>query len=478
MTGILLHRGVDIIGVDANMALIRRNKGPDGSLNEWAGLTDDVKSKRSASGRMIRPLARLVFIAVALLVLADTESITTTTTSTKEGGIVLAKGVILHIDWHGREEGSDDVSVGLHHATLTVPKDCPYPRVQVRLRGSTLEAIPLTPHTGNEWKGSFSTPVNGTYAVDARWYGCHHGQQDWTSPREKPTVNVKGSNTADLDHPPRSFWLVKNFVTKDEIPNDYVWVKDLQPSTLLNSTIDNIDIGSSIVAKEGTPIPPIFDDLSNYELLCWVGSQSAEQLHESFRSLRPQLFPSQRPFKFHYYNVTDFAHPDKDWDETNKLRFRKCKNILISVDEPENPDLSQEEYKHQVKTFLNHMVKCFDDETFPIWMLTVNKAPSNLCHSPTIVSSHHPCNDALFDLFSFRQKLPERVKLMVNTDLTEPMFGEDWHHVAPVIAMRIFALAGAQVQVWRDAGQRGTVKGLVRNGVTEPNIDFKPYDFS
>jgi hypothetical protein len=67
---------------------------------------------------------------------------------------------------------------------------------------------------------------------------------------------------------------------------------------------------------------------------------------------------------------------------------------------------------------------------------------------------------------------------MVNTDLTEPMFGEDWHHVAPVIAMRIFALAGAQVQVWRDAGQRGTVKGLVRNGVTEPNIDFKPYDFS
>ena len=178
--------------------------------------------------------------------------------------------------------------------------------------------------------------------------------------------------------------------------------------------------------------------------------------------------------------MDDFQKPDQGWATESKLKFRKCKNIIVSVDELKNA-LSQDEYKQQVSTFLKHLVKMFDDDTFPIWMLTVNlpSVPNatSMCTGPKRRTNHHPCNDALFDLFGAGKAFPDRVRLLDNTDLTDPLLDEGLQDSVAVIAMRIFAIAGQQVHTWRQSNQRGTVEGLIRNGTLEPNIVFTVYDF-
>jgi len=134
-----------------------------------------------------------------------------------------------------------------------------------------------------------------------------------------------------------------------------------------------------------------------------------------------------------------------------------------------------------VAIFLGHLVKIFDDATFPIWMLTVNLPSTStvpMCTSPFRRTNHHPCNDALFDLFA-TSPFPDRVLLLDNTDLTSPLLEEDGlRDAVAVIAMRIFAIAGDQVKSWRKASQKGVKDGLQRNGKIEPNIDYPIYDFN
>jgi hypothetical protein len=224
-----------------------------------------------------------------------------------------------------------------------------------------------------------------------------------------------------------------------------------------------------------------FTQLSNYEVVCWIGSKSAEDIWGSFKSLRGQLFPHQRPFKFHYYPATSFTQPDPDkgWSTS----FRKCKHILISLDEPDEP-LSQLEYKNQVTTFINHLLNAFDEEhTFPalIWMFTTMESPVDTknCHDAYMerTSTEHPCNDVLKSMFR-SSPFPSRVRLLDNTDLTSAKMGEDRESILAAIALRVFVFVGHQVKVWRDVGQVGGIKGLTKNGVTEPNYELVSYDWT
>jgi hypothetical protein len=210
-----------------------------------------------------------------------------------------------------------------------------------------------------------------------------------------------------------------------------------------------------------------------------MGNDSMSRIRGEFLAMRRALFSSQRPFKFQYYNISTFERPDREWALTVKQRVRKCKHILVSMDDLRE-SLSQDEYKLQVTTFLRHLTKVIDDDTFPIIMFTVNEPPMHAsnCHTPSMArSTDHPCNDVLKHLFRPESKLfPDRVRLLDNTDLSLPQFGENRQDIAAVIALRVYVLVGKQVADWRAMGQYAMMDRMHRNKTLEPTEVFVPYD--
>jgi hypothetical protein len=210
-----------------------------------------------------------------------------------------------------------------------------------------------------------------------------------------------------------------------------------------------------------------------------MGNDSMSKIRGEFMAMRKALFAQQRPFKFHYYNISTFERPDRNWAKATKERVRKCKHILVSMDDLRE-SISQDEYKAQVSTFLRHLTKVIDDDTFPIIMLTVNEPPMHAsnCHTPSMArSTDHPCNDVLKHLFRPESKqFPDRVRLLDNTDLSLPQFDENRRDITAVIALRVYVLVGKQVADWRAMGQHGMIDGLHRNNTVEPNENFVPYD--
>ena len=101
---------------------------------------------------------------------------------------------------------------------------------------------------------------------------------------------------------------------------------------------------------------------------------------------------------------------------------------------------------------------------------TVNTNFEKACHLPTKQTHHHPCNDALFEIFE-ENILPSNVRLVDNTDVSNAQMGENSKDAAATIAMQISALIGKQVDTWRAAGQMGVKKGLIRgsNGLSRGN---------
>lgn len=397
----------------------------------------------------------------------------------------LASGVTL-IMGLSRPGGYKDVlSMGPHKVAIIFPPECENPRALIRVIGDALVSVPLKPTDQFEWSGTFSFPVEGTYRLDCRWQGCD-ASATWSSFQSPLNLTVTGSRrSSSLSRKSEPLfgegvWLSSmKFKIEGSSPSPYIWHDPkLTPETATLIKVTNSQ-GTSLISKEGSFIPDKFRALSNYELVCWVGSNSAASIHKAFLSIRPALFRNQRLFKFHYYNVTSFKDPDKHWDESTKKRFRKCKIILVSVDQLDSP-VTQAQYKSQITTFVGHLLKAIIDETFPIWIVTVNEPPmmaSSMCNSPAAWSGNHPCNDALFALFA-ESTFPSRVNLMDVTDLINPQFGENYWDSVAVIAMRVFTVVGYQVAEWRQAEQIGTNIGLLRDGRLLPNPPEIPYDWS
>jgi hypothetical protein len=241
------------------------------------------------------------------------------------------------------------------------------------------------------------------------------------------------------------------------------------------------------------------------------------QIHAMFLELRPHIAPAQRPFKFHWYEMTSFTNPDQGWTDENKKRLRKCKHMLVSLDDFANAtSTSQTQYVQQLTTFVGHLLHVMNDDTFPIRLLTWTTPPppptannnsntnnyNNRCQEDRFLprTTDHPCNDVIKHLFASNKGsvaaaaaagFPERVKLLDNTDLSLPWAyvslpgeqGQDDQQqqqqaedlILANIALRIFVVAGKQVADWRAVGQYGKVDGLHRNGKIEPNFELVPY---
>lgn len=322
--------------------------------------------------------------------------------------------------------------------------------------------------------------------MDARWYGCDpvRGGDLWTPLSGKIQFKVRSISTSinnDLKNGDfaKSAWISTEGMQLETYPQaSYVWAK---PSKEIGPTEKVIYLPETAVVVQGTASEPNgfyhFHDLGNYEIVCFMGSKSMSDIRDKFLALRPSVSGAQRPFKFHYYNVTDLSHPDKSWDLETKKRVRKCKHILLSIDEPEQP-MSQSIYREKIRRFVGHLLKLMNDETFPIWIFTVNEPPmvATNCLEPVMRrSTDHPCNDVLKDLF-VSHSFPNRVHLLDNTDLTLPMFEEGRDDILAVIALRVFVIVGKQVMEWRAMGQRGMIDGLHRNGTVEANFELIPYN--
>ena len=475
------------------MALIRRPK--KGSSSSDVFHDEGSYGNRERKGVDVGLVLFLLCGALAMA-FALTQEHQAATKRTQIEGIkqILEDGVILSLEMDRENEFS--VTLGPHKARLAIAKKgCPNPRLWMRLVGTALVSIPMEPENDdkNRWSASFTFPLKGEYHLEVRWYGCSEEETPFTTLAQPISFTVKGgvsqaySLTTRSSNPeifPVGFWVSKRkFKNAVSIHSPYVWYSESKKGTLPSATphlLAETTLGISSVAIEAYEVSINgFRDLSNYELVCWVGSSSAKFIRDAFLSLRAQIDEQQRPFKFHYYPLNDFSHADKDWED-RRGTFRKCKNVLISVDELPD-DVSQAEYKKQVEHFMHQVVKCLHDDTFPIWMFTVNNAPmigpSKMCHAPSRHTHNHPCNDALFELFDRSKRFPPQVKLLDNTDLTDPQFGDNMNDVHAVIAMRIFALVAAQVDQWRSIDQKGLKEGLMRNGTLEPNQSQEDYVF-
>ena len=390
-------------------------------------------------------------------------------------------GVHLSLEFDGLEGDSKVISLGPHRATLTLAKSCACPGLWLRMEGDALAVIVMYEKNQYIWEGAFTIPVAGDFSFISYWYGCDGNER--TLQQRKGLLNLvaRGKSFSDpsSNRPflPSSIWLPsKKFTQVKELKQPYVWHNpevSFQGARVLKTS-------DSFITSDSATYPDTeyyqFKELSNYELVCWVGGESAELLQQSFLQLRSLVNVHQRPFKFHLYGSRSFSNPDTTWTEEAKKKFRKCKHILISMDQLDTP-CTQPEYTEQVKKFIGHLLNAFPDDTFPIWMFTVMEspvAPTN-CVEPVLPrSSHHPCNTALLELFR-SSPFPERVRLMEATDISLPQLGENSKDVATAIALRIFVLVGKQVADWRSHNQIGTVNGLQRGQHLEPNFELVPY---
>mmetsp|Transcript_34033 Transcript_34033/g.81804 ORF Transcript_34033/g.81804 Transcript_34033/m.81804 type:complete len:560 (+) Transcript_34033:97-1776(+) len=456
-------------------------------------------------------------------------------------------GVDLFVDLQtisSSSSSSTTISGGPHRTFLVISSKVGCTAVSdvkfwLQYEGDAMGTVILAAGDTNEWTGDVSFPISGSYQLVSYYAGCGGEMNakvsrvvlkdgltvvvDNTNYVESTNVIGSGedSSSSNIVDPyftstlfPKATWVASHKLdsTIDSKTIPYIWHDPSQPGGDVASNF--IKTSTVSVSKQGATFKETgffsFPKLSNYELVCWVGSQSALAAKEAFGKLRPTIASNQRPFKFHYYNTSSFVHPETDWVGDHETRIRKCKHLLVSIDEIKNDldgsgtnkPLTQQQYADQVTTFLHHLEKAFPDETFPIWIFTLNESPitPTNCVSPYYLpwTSHHPCNDVLFDLFTRTDptmtttgtKFSSRVHLLDNTMISLPqsilrsssttssrndvdLISKDV--VATTIALRIYVLVGRKVKEWRDARQIGLIDGLHRGDNVEPNFELVPY---
>jgi hypothetical protein len=400
----------------------------------------------------------------------------------------------ISFDWNKVDaDGSDRMALGPHGVEIVAT--CPNAIFYAYLGKDILVDVPLIEKNPMHWVGKFSVPIKGQYEFKVKSSGC---KDDTIIDSTILSFEAVGTMSMDDSMSERKGNLGKTLISQgawistskvqidssesEQKPANYVW---LNPNLVQDKKqVKGIAGASAFVAKEGSVTEENgffeFHKLSNYEIVCFFGSESANDIFGSFKSLRGNLFPHQRPFKFHYHEVNDFINPDKNWTDGDKSVFRKCKHVLISIDEPESP-LSQMEYKSKMITLIKHLTLAFNDETFPLWIFTTMESPINSknCHSPNGQRrSEHPCNVALKELFQ-NSPFSSRVRLLDNTDVTNPQIGGLLKaDILAAIALRIYIIVGYQVKEWRANNQVGHVKGLTKGDKEIPNFDLVPYDFT
>ena len=257
---------------------------------------------------------------------------------------------------------------------------------------------------------------------------------------------------------------------------------------------------TSLSSNSETSLIRYFNQLSNYELVCWMGDQDAERYFRAFMRLYP-LLGSQRPFKFKYLRLTDISEPIKHFSETDHNTYNKCKIFFISYGIDQfNADVTYNAnlYGQEVKSLLWHISKSHSALYGRSWFLSPRsstKYPDMTTICTASVQDKTPdriyaANEELHRIFDdTTQRDFEHIHFMDNSDITEAFWNtplsedisNNQHIVESQItfnvAMRCIEKIALTVKDWRFNGQIGNINGLMKNGALIPNDElFKhPY---
>ena len=210
------------------------------------------------------------------------------------------------IEWDQSLKIAGSKTRGPHH--IHIITSCPQTIPYVIVGGDVFQSIKLSENKHMTWSGEFVIQSIGTFELKLIGLSC----------KSTEMLNIKiqdfeikddSIQTSDVEIEPvykkltgemfsNGAWIASSKLniepTSDIQPATYVWTNP----ALGNGAVKGIDGVKSFVVKEGSLTEENgfyeFKQLSNYELVCFFGSQSAKDLHESLLSLRPKLFPHQR----------------------------------------------------------------------------------------------------------------------------------------------------------------------------------------
>jgi len=411
---------------------------------------------------------------------------------------------------------------------------CPRPTVRLRLVGPEIHVFPV--FTLDSYQSPLDVDIQssslllGVYKVEATLRRCNEGGNamrtmnecrfeseikwnnslnigsydgnDWAwvhSPKCSSNLN-EGQRSLECEQPDGHFnegeyvFMEIDRDTKSPKQNNLVTLKDgvtalAKPTTLLATSDD-----SSLFK--------FFNQLSNYELVCWLGDSDAEEYFRSFMGLFPRMGSGQRPFKFKFLTLKDISDPTKDFSDTSHQTFNKCKIFFISYGiDRFDAGISPKLYHQEVEMLLNHIEQSQPEKT--AWFLSSRSSPSidentsghaTSCVEGSVMQTRSPDRIHAFNEESRRifhaRKTESHIHYMDNSHITEAFSHivqtneentKNQHmtesHITAAVAMQCMEMIALQVKAWRSQNQIGTVHGLMKNGTLIPNDELfkEPY---
>ena len=426
---------------------------------------------------------------------------------------------------------------------------CPRPTVRLRLVGPEIYTFPIITLDSNSASLSSDNGVHelevdiprlhlltGTYNVEANILRCHQDEVKTTFSKDSNTTtstscafqnhnwineisigkfNENSHNQWSWVYCPRcdgghrspkcaqngtvhkqEDYVLMDIDRETKIPVYNKLVTFLNEGTITLSTPNSLLPASD--DNQGTSNVQYFNQLSNYELVCWLGDEDAKRYWHSFLNVYP-LFGSrgQKPFKFKYIRLPDISEPTKYIKE---MTYDKCKILFISYGlERFDAGIALGDYREEVQTLLKHIEKSHPDQTFPVWVLSPRSDTSipektTGCVEATGYPDRTP--DRMYNYIAEVRKIfngtqgkfepDSRTHFMDNSDITEAFW-----HIHNIVAtkdsasrtsrtmeaLRCMEKIAQTVKAWRSVNQIGTLNGLMKEGTLTPNdILFKdPY---
>ena len=344
---------------------------------------------------------------------------------------------------------------------------------------SSTDITPSCTNNESEFNHMIRVQRNDTKNIDPTWAWASTSK-DGTIPKQMDYVFT------EID---------KEFYSP--IYNNLITVKDA------NGIDITLSRPASLSSNSETSLIKYFNQLSNYELVCWIGDEDAEMYFRAFMRLYP-LLGSQRPFKFKYLKLTDISEPIKHFSETDHNTYNKCKIFFISygIDRFDADDTyNANSYVQEVKSLLGHISKSHSALYGRSWFLSPRSSTSYPDMATSCTESLgfpgrtpdriHSANEELRRIFDgTTQRDFEHIHIIDNSDITEafwntplPEDNSNNQHIVESqitsnVAMRCIAKIALTVKEWRSNGQVGNINGLMKDGTLIPNDELFKHPYS
>lgn len=368
----------------------------------------------------------------------------------------------------------DDSSPNMHRLEIDVRK------LSVLEGVYNVEASILRCHDEAKKNMPTQTYDNGSCRAESKWHnlfniGSYDSNVDnWIWVHSPECNSTRSRECAEPGSQPKQKDYV--FMGVDTETNDVSYDNLIT----LKDGITALSKPTTMVATSGnTPsLLKYFSDLSNYELVCWMGDDDARLYFDAFLDLFPLVGSTgQHRFKFKYIKLTDTSDPTKHFSDATHQKYKKCKILFVSYGiDRFDIGISPEVYSKEISTLINHIKQSQPDKH--AWFLSARS--STLTATKLTRCWHdldhgrapdriHTFNEETRRIFNERQMESftsepgaQSIYFMDNSDITEAF----WHivsaedatstirtmetQIAAAVAMRCMEKIAQQVMSWRD----------------------------